>query len=117
MGDMKRISSTITKLKNYSLSIIHHSSLITKILSFFLVWRVALFAVAFIAILFIPKWGGWFPDEERVLIPTKLPSWIWGFGNFDGVHYLKIMQDGYKNIFSQAFFSALSAFRTLLNLN
>lgn len=63
-----------------------------------------MFLVAFLAIYFIPKWGGWFPYEDRVLIPTKLPSWIWGFGNFDGVHYLKIMQDGYKAIFSQAFF-------------
>ena len=75
-----------------------------KILFSFAVWRVALFLVAFLAIYFIPKWGGWFPNEDRVLIPTKLPPWIWGFGNFDGIHYLKIMQDGYKAIFSQAFF-------------
>lgn len=75
-----------------------------KILLSFVVWRIVLFLVAFLAIYFIPKWGGWFPYADRALEPTGLPSWIWGFGNFDGVHYLKIMQDGYKNIFSQAFF-------------
>ena len=75
-----------------------------KILLSFVVWRIVLFLVAFLAIYFIPKWGGWFPYADRALEPTGLPSWIWGFGNFDGVHYLKIMQDGYKNVFSQAFF-------------
>ncbi len=35
---------------------------------------------------------------------TELPSWIWGFGNFDGVHYLRIAQNGYNAEYSQAFF-------------
>jgi Gpi18-like mannosyltransferase len=75
-----------------------------KILLSFTVWRIALFLIAFLAIYLIPKWGGWFPYADRVLEPTKLPSWIWGFGNFDGVHYLRIMQNGYNSIFTQAFF-------------
>lgn len=75
-----------------------------KILALFLFWRLWLFLVAFTALFFIPKFGAWFPYSDRVLEPTKLPSWIWGFGNFDGVHYLKIAQDGYKAMFSEAFF-------------
>lgn len=85
-----------------------------KILLSFAIWRIALFLIAFLAIYFIPKWGGWFPYADRALEPTKLPSWIWGFGNFDGVHYLKIMQEGYKNIYSQAFFPLFPILGSLL---
>ena len=70
----------------------------------FAVWRTSLFLIAFAATLVIPKWGGWFPYSERVLSITGLPSWVWGFGNFDGVHYLKIAQNGYTAMFSEAFF-------------
>lgn len=89
-----------------------------KILLLFTFWRIALFLVAFLAIYFIPKWGGWYPYADRVLIPTGLPSWVWGFGGFDGVHYLRIMQDGYKSIFSQAFFPLFPFLgRLLTNIN
>lgn len=70
----------------------------------FLGWRVGLFFVAFLAIFLIPAFGARFPYYDRVLEITKLPNWIWGFGNFDGVHYLRIAQDGYIAQFSQAFF-------------
>ena len=70
----------------------------------FILWRVALFFVAYLAIYFIPIFGASFPYYDRVLEITHLPNWIWGFGNFDGVHYLRIAQDGYVAAFSQAFF-------------
>ena len=75
-----------------------------KVLSYFLVWRIWLFAVAFLATLVITKFGNRFPYVDRVLVPTGLPSWVWGFGNFDGVHYLKIAQSGYTAEFTRAFF-------------
>ncbi|EKD90451.1 MAG: hypothetical protein ACD_31C00005G0077 [uncultured bacterium] len=75
-----------------------------KILIFFTIWRSSLFLIAFFAVLFIPVFGGMFPYADKVLIPTYLPSWIWGFGNFDGVHYIKIAEEGYKAQFTQAFF-------------
>lgn len=76
-----------------------------KIFSWFLLWRVLLFLIAFLSIFFIPKYGGTFPYVERVLEITKLPNWIWGFGGFDGVHYLRIAQDGYKAaVYIPAFF-------------
>lgn len=70
----------------------------------FVVWRVVLFLAAAIAVYLIPVFGARFPYYDRILEITKLPSWIWGFGNFDGVHYLRIAQDGYSAQYSQAFF-------------
>jgi Gpi18-like mannosyltransferase len=84
-----------------------------KILKIFTIWRVALFVVAFISTFLITKFGGRFPYADRVLEITKLPSWIWGFGNFDGVHYLRIAQNGYTADYSQAFFPL---FPSLINI-
>ena len=75
-----------------------------KILFSFLTWRVALFLIAFLSIYFLPVFGARFPYTDRVLEITHLPYWVWGFGNFDGVHYLRIAQDGYFAQYSQAFF-------------
>src|SRR4030042_4228783 len=87
-----------------------------KIVALFLSWRVLLFVVAFFALYLIPKWGGRFPYAERVLVPTGLPSWIWGFGNFDGVHYLRIAQDGYAAANTQVFFPLYPILVRILNV-
>jgi Gpi18-like mannosyltransferase len=79
--------------------------MIKKIFGLFLAWRIGLFIIAFIATFVISNFGGRFPYYDLLLIPTGLPSWIWGFGNFDGVHYLRIALMGYESSqFSQAFF-------------
>ncbi len=70
----------------------------------FLSWRIILFIVSFFSTILIPVFGNRFPYADRVLEVTKLPSWIWGFGNFDGVHYLRIAQNLYSSDFTQAFF-------------
>lgn len=75
-----------------------------EIIKIFIVWRIVLFAVAFLTIFLIADFGARFPYYNTVLEPTKLPSWVWGFGNFDGVHYLRITQDSYSAQYSQAFF-------------
>lgn len=75
-----------------------------KITISFLIWRVGLFFIAFLSIFLFPTFGARFPYADRVLEITHLPYWIWGFGNFDGVHYLRIAQDGYLAQYSQAFF-------------
>lgn len=76
----------------------------SKILLLFFTWRIALFIVAFLAVKIIPSFGGRFPYYNTELISTGLPSWVWGFANFDGVHYLRIIKDGYSSEFTQAFF-------------
>jgi len=75
-----------------------------KIALSFVGWRVALFIFAFLSIYLLPAFGARFPYADRVLEITHLPYWIWGWGNFDGVHYLRIAQDGYLAQYSQAFF-------------
>lgn len=75
-----------------------------KIIFLFLVWRIYLFLVAFAAPFFIQKFGARFPYYQERLIDTKLPHFIWSFGNFDGVHYLGIAKSAYEAQYTQAFF-------------
>lgn len=86
------------------------------ILKSFVVWRLALFFVAFLAQYLIPVFGARFPYYDTVLQITRLPNWIWGFGGFDGVHYLKIAQEGYQAAFSQAFFPVYPFLIRFLNI-
>lgn len=75
-----------------------------KIIYAFFVWRIALFIVAYFSRYLFPIYGGRFPYSDTALQVTKLPNWIWGFGGFDGVHYLRIAQNGYVDEYVQAFF-------------
>ena len=69
----------------------------------FFVWRIFLFFTAYLARNIIPTFGNRFP-YVGILEESGLPNWLWSFGNFDGVHYLRIAQDGYAYQFTQAFF-------------
>lgn len=75
-----------------------------RILALFIIWRFSLFVFASVAIFFLPEFGARFPYYREQLISSKLPDYIWGFGNFDGVHYLRIAEMGYSSQYSQAFF-------------
>lgn len=69
----------------------------------FLIWRISLFILAAVAgsiLPFIPR----FPYSELFLTNSGLPSWVWSFANFDGVHYLTIAKSGYTAQFIQVFF-------------
>lgn len=70
----------------------------------FSVWRIVLLVIALIAPLLVSKWGGRFPYTEEQLISSKLPYWLWVWGNFDGVHYLMIAKSSYLAYFTQTFF-------------
>ncbi|MFH2062138.1 MAG: hypothetical protein ABIJ43_04065 [Candidatus Beckwithbacteria bacterium] len=55
-----------------------------------------------------------FPYWETVL--AKLgPNWLWLWGNFDGAHYIKLAQFGYKEAFTQAFFPLYPILMRFLN--
>src|SRR3990167_5245499 len=69
----------------------------------FFVWRIFLFFTAYLARNIIPTFGNRFP-YVGILEESGLPNWLWSFGNFDGVHYPRIAQDGYAYQFTQAFF-------------
>ncbi len=77
---------------------------IRQIFFYFVSWRIVLFVVAMFAIYFIPVFGNRFPYADTALEITGLPNWVWGFGNFDGVHYLRIAQNGYNSEYTEAFF-------------
>lgn len=79
------------------------TSSLLKLFSLFFFWRAGLFFVAWIGtkyFTFEPS----FPYSDIFLIPSKLPRFIWSFGNFDGVHYLSIATNGYAAQFTQVFF-------------
>lgn len=90
------------------------NNLIMRIFTYFIIWRISLFFVSYLAIFIIPVFGDMFPYADKVLIPTQLPNWIWGFGNFDGVHYIKIAEEGYKSQYTQAFFPLYPGLTSLL---
>lgn len=74
-----------------------------KLALMLLTWRTLLFVVAYIAPKFIQPFGNKFP-YVGLLIDSKLPHFLWSFGNFDGVHYLGITQHLYAYQYTQAFF-------------
>lgn len=80
----------------------------------FLVWRVGLFILAWVAekfIAFTPR----FPYSDVLLIPSGLPSWIWSFANFDGVHYLTIADSSYSAQYTQVFFPLYPLLLAVIN--
>lgn len=87
-----------------------------KIFGYFSIWRISLFVVAVVAGILIANFGGRFPYVDRVLTTTNLPNWIWGFGNFDGVHHLRLAQNGYSAEYSQAFFPLYPLLIKLFNI-
>jgi Gpi18-like mannosyltransferase len=72
-----------------------------KLFQIFVIWRLLLFVLSIIA-LYLPFKDS-FPYRESVLVPYGSPL-LYSWGNFDGVHYLGIIQKGYFANFTQAFF-------------
>lgn len=74
-----------------------------EILKIFIFWKAALFFLAFLSVYLIPVFGNQFPYTNSNLQPSNLPYWIYSFGNFDGVHYIRIAS-GFVSEYSQVFF-------------
>lgn len=66
----------------------------------FLIWRIGLFLVLFLAVKFIPLQQHFLGGGMTNYL--KAP-WLWAWANFDGEHYLSIAKVGYANG-EQAFF-------------
>jgi len=73
------------------------------IVTCFVCWRILLFLNSYAGSVLLP-FQPRFPYSDIYLIPSGLPSWIWSFANFDGVHYLTIARQGYSAQFTQVFF-------------
>ena len=84
------------------------------IIGVFLSWRISLFLVSFVAQKFLPFKKS-FPYADTILIPSGLPSWLWAWSGFDGVHYLTIAKSGYDGFGTQVFFPLYPMFINLIN--
>jgi hypothetical protein len=74
-----------------------------KITSLFIIWRGFLFLVSYLANFFI-SYRPSFPYAAQ-LAEYNLPQWLYSWANFDGVHYLTIINKGYFGTgLIQAFF-------------
>lgn len=72
------------------------------ILKIFLLWRAGLFILALIGTKILAfKYS--FPYSNTDLSPLA-PQFIWQWANFDGVHYIRIVENGYSSQYTQAFF-------------
>lgn len=69
----------------------------------FLLWRGLISVGELIGLVFLP-FNRSFPYIDSILESTHLPQWLWQWGNFDGVHYLDIIQNGYHGYGVQVFF-------------
>lgn len=68
------------------------------------VWRLALFFVANLAPQFL-TYSPSFPYSDSLIKLSQLPAWVYSWANFDGVHYLTIINQGYFGTgLIQAFF-------------
>jgi len=69
-----------------------------------ILWRLALFVVANQAEQFL-TYSPSFPYSDSLVDLSNLPSWLYSWANFDGVHYLTIINQGYFGTgLIQAFF-------------
>ena len=93
----------IDKLFN-KVSFIFSKKPLIYLLSLFFIWRVSLLLLAFLGPSLIPVWGDRFPYVQEQLVFSKLPYWLWSWGNFDGVHYLTIAKTFYSAYYTQTFF-------------
>jgi len=86
-----------------------------KILLVVIAWRVGVFLLSLIAPYFI-AYDPSFPYAYDLLAKLGLPQWLYSWANFDGVHYLTIMQKGYIGIgLIQAFFPLFPFFVKLFS--
>ena len=73
-------------------------------LKLFLIWRLGLFLVGWLAVQFLP-FKPRFPYHDAVLAKLSSTQLVWHWGNFDGVHYITLAQKGYIGTgLIQAFF-------------
>lgn len=90
-----------SSMRRTLIRVLHHP--FGKIFLAFILWRVALFCLAYISSVFFAFHTS-FPYVREVLSASRLPQWIWSFAGFDGVHYLSIAMNGYEAQYTQVFF-------------
>lgn len=74
--------------------------MVKKILNYLVYWRILTLIFAFLASFLIPLATAFNPYPH---LKAKLPYYVWIWANFDGAHYLKIADWGYRQ-YEQPFF-------------
>lgn len=81
-----------------------------------IIWRFILFFLSIVAPHFF-KYEPSFPYADSLLPSYHLPQWFYSWANFDGVHYLTIIEKGYKGTgLIQAFFPIYPLMVKFINL-
>ena len=81
-----------------------NKNLFYKILLIVFIWRIGLLLLGGFADVFLDYLPS-FPYYDSLLANYNLPRWLYSWANFDGVHYLTIVQKGYIGTgLIQAFF-------------
>ncbi len=79
-------------------------------INFYLNWKILLFFITISAPLLL-TYDPSFPYANSILANSGLPDFIYSWANFDGVHYLTIIEKGYKETgLIQAFFPLFPLF-------
>jgi len=65
----------------------------TRIVKYFLIWRIGLFVILFFAVKFVPLQSNFLGGGMQNYLANP---YFWAWGNFDGEHYLAIAQFGYQ---------------------
>lgn len=82
-----------------------------------ILWRAILFALG-AAAAFLLTYKPSFPYAYSRLPDTHLPRWLYSWANFDGVHYLTIIKEGYlKTELIQVFFPAFPILARILTFS
>lgn len=91
-----------------------------KILLVFSAWVLALYSISYCADFFL-QYAPTFPYADAILPNSGLPRWMYSWANFDGIHYLTIVEKGYVGTgLIQAFFPVypgLIKFDTFFGIN
>lgn len=88
---------------------------IKKIVIAVILWRVLLFGFSFVADSFF-TYSPSFPYYKQILSVMGFPRWFYSWGNFDGVHYITIANQGYEGTaLIQAFFPVFPLFLSLFH--
>ena len=67
-----------------------------KNIKYFILWRFSLLLIAILAIFFVPLRSGYTLQTVKFSWSNLATMWA----NFDGLHYLSLAENGYKNLYS-----------------
>lgn len=84
-----------------------------SITPYYMIWIISIFVVGYLSITNLP-WMPSFPYYDDI---AGYGRGLASFSHFDGIHYLRLIQNGYDDMGSQAFFPVYPIFISLLTFS